>query len=409
MRALSIAEPEARAIARTDVIDGFRGLAIGLVLVYHTWLFSWFTPELTMFGHAVPVDAVARTGYLGVELFFTISGFVLFLPWARRAAGGDFTAPQTTRSYAYRRFIKIVPSYYIALVVSFASAASLHLPLPLGATVAEHVFFVPNFVTSELGRANSVFWSLGIELQFYVLFPILARAFVRAPVVVASAMFVAALGYRYGVAGCCLLAEPVNRQVPAFFDIFAAGMLAAYGVAVVERRNAARADVRWFATLAAGAAAGAGLALVLSANAIQYDVAGRERWILLDRTFVALAAGGALFAACFAVRAVRALVANPVTRFLSTISYNLYLWHTLVLIWLWKHRALPSTTANPHEDSSWKFTFIVTGWALAIGISTALTYFVERPLLATAKPQSFAFDWRRFKPRAPGATSETRT
>ncbi|GAC1545237.1 MAG: hypothetical protein NVS3B16_14420 [Vulcanimicrobiaceae bacterium] len=395
--------------ARTDVVDGFRGLAIGLVLVYHTWLFSWFTPELAVFGLTIPVDALARTGYLGVDLFFTISGFVLFLPWARRAVANGSQPPLPTRAFAYRRFIKIVPSYAVAFVVSLASAASLHFPLPLGATVAEHAFFVPNFVTSPLGRANSVFWSLGIEVQFYLVFPLLARAFARRPVAVAVAMFAGALAYRYGVAGCCLVSEPINRQVPAFFDVFAAGMLAAYGVAAVERRAGARARVRSLATLAAVAAVGAGLALVLSANAIQYDRAGRETWILVNRTFVAVAAGSALFGSCFAARAWRALVANPLTRFLSLISYNLYLWHTLVLIWLWKHRALSSATADPHADPRWQAAFIAVGWTVAIGISTALTYLVERPLLATVKPQSFAFAWRRIMPGARAAPSERRT
>ncbi len=407
LRAASSAVPTA---ARTDVIDGFRGSAIALVLMYHTWLFSWYTPELSLFGRVVPVDAVARTGYLGVELFFTISGFVLFLPRARRAVVGNRTRAQAPSTYAYRRFIKIVPSYYIALAISLISAASLHLPLPLGETLAEHIFFLQNIVTSELGRANSVFWSLGIEVQFYVIFPILAWAFVRRPVLVALGMFLAALAYRYGVAHCCLVSEPFNREVPAFFDVFAAGMLAAYGVAVVERRACGRPALRAVATFAAFVALGAGFALLLSANAVQYDEAGRERWILLNRTLVALTAGSALFTSCFAMRAFRAVIANPLTRFLSVISYNLYLWHTLVLIWLWKHRALASATTDPHGDPHWKLTYIALGWTLAIGIATALTYFVERPLLATAKPQSFAFDWRRIiMPKASAATSERHT
>ncbi len=408
MKRLRNATAQAPASPRTDVVDGFRGLAIALVLVYHTWLFSWYTPELSIFGLALPVDAVARTGYLGVELFFTISGFVLFLPWARRAATGDFRPAQTAGAYAYRRFIKIVPSYYIALIFSLASAASLHIALPLATTATEHGLFLPNLVTSDLGRVNSVFWSLGIEVQFYLVFPALARAFARRPAGVALVMFLVALGYRYGVAHCCLVSEPVNREVPAFFDVFGAGMLAAYGVAVVERRKGTPLRRGW-ATIAALGALAAGLALVLSANTIQYDDAGRERWILMNRTLVAVAAGAALFASCFAVRVFRTLIANPITRFLSTISYNLYLWHTLVLIWLWKHRALPSVTVNQHDDPHWKFAYMISGWALALGIATALTYFVERPLLATVKAQSFAFDWGRIVRGSPSATSETRT
>ena len=72
----------------TEVIDGLRGLAILLVFSYHAWLFSWFTPSLSVFGIALPVDTFPLVGYLGVDLFFLISGFCLFFPDARSAVEG---------------------------------------------------------------------------------------------------------------------------------------------------------------------------------------------------------------------------------------------------------------------------------------------------------------------------------
>ncbi|MDP9023991.1 MAG: acyltransferase family protein, partial [Candidatus Eremiobacteraeota bacterium] len=66
----------------TEPLDGLRGIAILLVLWYHTWLFSWYTPTLKIFGLELPVDVPARVGYLGVDVFFVISGFVLFFPHA---------------------------------------------------------------------------------------------------------------------------------------------------------------------------------------------------------------------------------------------------------------------------------------------------------------------------------------
>lgn len=400
--------------AGTETVDGFRGLAILLVLVYHTWLFSWYTPALALFGIGIPVDVIARTGYLAVELFFSISGFVLFLPYARRDLA--FGAPRSLRTYAYRRFIKIVPSYTLALVATAASLASLHIAIPVVPSIVEHALLLQNFFATDVGRANSVFWSLAIEAQFYIVFPVLARAFRRWPVRVAGAMVAGALAYRYGIAHCCLQDEPAYRQLPAFLDVFAAGMLAAYGVVRV-RASVANVDrYRFSFTVAAGAAVAIGFALLQSANAIQYDVAGREKWILANRTAVALVSGTLLFASSFAVRAWRAVVANPVFVFFSLISYNLYLWHTLVLIWLWKHGALPAATRNVHDDDHWKVLFIASGWSLAIAISTAITYFIERPLLGTVKPQTFAFRYcaivRRLGiTRSPRATAppETRT
>jgi peptidoglycan/LPS O-acetylase OafA/YrhL len=392
----------------TEVLDGFRGLAIVLVLVYHTWLFSWFTPDARLFGVKIPLDVVARTGYLGVELFFAISGFVLFFPIVERHFRGG--APTPLRTFAIRRFLKIAPSYAIALIFTAISVRSLHVDVALGPTLGEHALLIQNFFSDNFGKANSVFWSLAIEAQFYLVFPALAWIFVRRPFLVAAGMVALALAYRYGVANCCLLVEPVNRQLPAFADIFASGMLCAYGVSRLRDNDAFLTRARPVATVVAIVAALGTIALLNSANAIQYDVGGREKWILLNRTLFALATSTLIFASCFAVRFWRALVANPIATFFSLISYNVYLWHTLVMIWLWKHGAIPSRNGDPHGDPRWKLFFITSGWALSLGIATVLTYFVERPILSASKPQNFAFHWKRIRPgsRRP-APRETRT
>jgi len=378
-----------------------------MVLGYHTWLFSWLTPSLSLFGTALPFDAVARTGYLGVELFFMISGFVLFYPYARRALGEGSVLP--LREFARRRFLKIVPSYAIALlataIVSIPIVAST--PQLLG-SVLNHVFFYQNFFNDKLGTANSVFWSLAIEVQFYLIFPALAWAFVRRPVPVALAMAAIAASYRYAVAGCCLQIEPVTRQLPAFLDVFACGMAAAYALVWLRARIAEPARYETLFTLLACAAALAGFALLLSANAVAYVPGGKEHWLLGHRTAFALTGAAFGVASALGLGWWRRIVANPVLVFLSILSYNLYLWHALVLIWMWKHGVPPAATADPHDDPHWKPAYIVTGWLVSLGIAAAITYFVERPLLGGAKRQPFSFAWRLT--RTPSiAPSETRT
>ena len=392
----------------TEAVDGLRGIAILLVLFYHTWLFSWFTPEFDIFHVSIPVDVPPRNGYLGVDLFFTISGFVLFFPHALRAlAGGPV---QTTREYAFRRFIKIVPSYALVLVATaFVSTEYLGRGEIFRSLVA-HGAFVHNSFDDPFGRANSVFWSLAIEVQFYVLFPLVARAFRRFPIPTASAMCAVAIAYRFGVSHCCLGTEAVTRQLPAYLDLFAAGMLAAYGVVWLRTRRPAIARRAIPFTIAAAACAWGGFALLQSADTIQYVPLGPQRWDLANRTLVAAAAGGLVLCSCFAVRPWRALLANPVLVFLSVISYNVYLWHTLLMIWMWKHDVPRAATANPHDDYHWKFVYIALGWTVTFLVSTAITYFFERPLLGLVKPHPFAFDWARaFKPARRGVRSETRT
>ncbi|MGH7728512.1 MAG: acyltransferase family protein [Vulcanimicrobiaceae bacterium] len=390
----------------TEAVDGWRGLAILLVLGYHTWLFSWLTPQLTVGGIALPLDAFVRTGYLGVELFFAISGFCLFLPYARAALAGR--SPQSLRSFAHRRAIKIVPSYLLALLVTAALAAwRFATPQALLGALASHLALLQNWSNDPFGQDNSVLWSLGVEVQFYLIFPLLALLFARAPLPTALAMGALALGYRLALAPCCLAVEPVMRQVPAYLDLFAAGMSAAYLLVALRARIAPSALRSAAATAAALALALAACALVLSCNAVQYDPHGADRWALWHRSLLALVIGGLLLTSCLAARWWRTLVANPLLWFLSVISYNLYLWHTVILIWMWKHGVPHAATPDPHQDDHWKPLYIALGWSVCLIVSTALTYFVERPLLATVRPHRFAFDWGRLvrRLRGPGLTA----
>ena len=391
----------------TEVFDGLRGIAIVMVVLFHTWLFSWYTPQLSVWGLALPAALPLRTGYLGVELFFMISGFVLFLPYAERALGAG--KKLTIAEFARRRFRKIVPSYALAL----AATALVSIPLVYSntlffASLANHVLFFQNFFDDRLGAANSVFWSLAIEVQFYLIFPMLAWVFARRPYLVAPAMIGTAIAYRFGVAGCCLQNEPVTRQLPAFLDIFACGMGAAY--ALVWLRHKVVNIERYaplFTVLAVGAALAA-FALLGGADAVAYVPGGKERWLLGHRTLFAAAVATFGLASALSLRWWRRIVANPLLVFLSIVSYNLYLWHTLVLIWMWKHGVPEAATANPHDDPHWKLVYIASGWAACLAIATAITYFIERPLLGGATRQPFSFDWHWGRV-PPIARPETRT
>lgn len=381
----------------TEVFDGLRGLAILLVLAFHTWLFSWYTPSLRVFGIAVPVEVVPRTGYLGVEIFFCLSGFVLFFPHAVRAVTGSGTT-HGARAFAVRRIAKIVPSYALAFAVTAASLFSLHRAVAWWPALWQHAFFVNNFFDDQTGFANSVFWSLAIEAQFYVVFPALALLFRRFPIVAAVFMVAIAVGYRAAVAHCCLADEPIFRQLPAFLDVFGVGMFAAYGLVWIRARSDDSRERRTACTIAAAAALATCWWFLAGADAVQYDALGPQRWDLSHRTLFACAIATFGVASSLALERWRAIVANRLLVFFSLISYNLYLWHTLVLIWLWKSGALPHATPEPHDDPQWRLPFIAIGWFAAILIATAVTYFVERPILATISPQRFAFDWSRLRP-----------
>jgi peptidoglycan/LPS O-acetylase OafA/YrhL len=384
------------------VVDGLRGLAVLLVLGFHTWLFSWLTPSLTLFGVSIPVAIVPRSGYLGVDLFFLISGFCLCFPYARaRLEGGREPG---VRAFAERRFMKIVPSYALALAATaLVSLGAFARPTDLAWALFNHALFFNSFSNDPFGQANAVFWSLAIEVQFYLIFPLLIRAFVRRPVAVAAGMTALALAYRLGLARCCIDIEPVMRELPAYLDVFACGMLAAYGFVSLRTRLPHGARTRVPATLLAVALVAVAVYLLGQASASLDVAGGRERWQLVNRTLLAAVGGATIVASCFAARWWRATIGNPIFVFLSLVSYNLYLWHTLVAIWMYQHGIPHSAIGDPHADPAWKPLYVAASIGISLAISTAITYFIERPLLSLRAPLPFSFEYRRRERPLPAA------
>jgi peptidoglycan/LPS O-acetylase OafA/YrhL len=388
------------ASSGTEVVDGLRGLAVLLVLGFHTWLFSWLTPSLTLFGISIPVAIVPRSGYLGVDLFFLISGFCLCFPYARAHLEGARTPGE--REFAERRFMKIVPSYTLALTATaLLSLAVFARPADLAWALLNHALFFNNSYNDPFGQTNAVFWSLAIEVQFYLVFPFLIRAFVRRPLAVACGMTALALAYRLSLAGCCLDLETVTRQLPAYLDVFACGMLAAYAYVFLRSRLPEATRTRALATVLAIALVAVALVLLGQASAAMDVPGARERWQIVNRTLLAAVGGSTIVASCFAARWWRAAIGNPVLVFLSLISYNLYLWHTLVAIWLLHHNIPPSAIGNPHGDEAWKPLYVAYVLGASLAISTAITYFIERPLLSLRAPLPFSCEYRRRDRRLP--------
>lgn len=173
------APPLDRHIARLDVL---RAVAILLVFCIHYlpsvvgqyelgWSHWWRNPasaQSSLLWLLYPFTL----GWSGVSLFFVISGFCIhysFLKHQNKAGSlGDFS-----RKFLLKRFWRIYPPYFCALVVCFIlfirhfefnGPAALHLWL--------HALMIFNFSPRTFFSINPSFWSLAIEVQFYLLFPV---------------------------------------------------------------------------------------------------------------------------------------------------------------------------------------------------------------------------------------------
>jgi peptidoglycan/LPS O-acetylase OafA/YrhL len=191
--------------------------------------------------------------------------------------------------------------------------------------------------------------------------------------------------------------------LPAYLDVFACGMLAAYGFVFLRTRLPRGARTRVPATLLAVALVAVAVYLLGQASASLDVAGGRERWQLVNRTLLAAVGGATIVASCFAARWWRATIGNPIFVFLSLVSYNLYLWHTLVAIWMYQHGIPHSAIGDPHADPAWKPLYVAASIGISLAISTAITYFIERPLLSLRAPLPFSFEYRRRERPLPAA------
>jgi peptidoglycan/LPS O-acetylase OafA/YrhL len=366
---------------RLGVLDGLRGFAVVQVVWYHVWQLSWLSPDVTIGGVTVPLGALPVTGYFGVELFFFLSGLCLYLPYLRerRVTG---SAPGL-RDFARRRAAKILPSYWLALAVASVWTVAQVDYATFAAQLASHLFFVHNWSPSTYGSMIGVLWSLAVEAQFYVLFPLVAAAMWRKPWLTWACCSAASLLYRVGVLayGDTSMTFFAN-QLPGVLDLFLTGMLAAH-VIVGTLPGAERGRQGTTAALIGGAGF---LAIITFAYFRRYDAAGEIVWQMRLRLPLALCFACLTWGLLHAPARVQRLIDNAPLRFAGLISYNLYIWHQVVARWLYEVKWPAASTVDPHEDRVWQWSFTAAAALATLVVATALTYGVERPALRWAKP-----------------------
>ena len=379
---VSIGRKAAAAPEHLAVLDGLRGLAIVLVVVTHSYVTN-FRPAAAVGPVAFGLEPVVLGGSLGVELFFFISGFVLFLPYAR-AMCGERAFP-TFAHFVDRRISKIVPSYWLAVVLTaFLFFAPADVEARRAVEIARHLAFVHSFWRESIFALVSAFWSLAIEVQFYVLFPALAAAMRRAPWVTYAAALGAGEGFRLW-----LHASGRNQdfffvcQLPAQIDLFVLGMLCAWLFAR-NRGRLGNARVERGATILAVAALAFGLWLIADFSHVTKNgsIGDHQAWQSDHRLVVGFTIAALALGSLFAARAWRRVVANAPLVWLSGISYNLYLWHEAILTQCANTGFPCSGIATPWaSDPHWTVDFFWTYVGLSVAVAAAVTYGFERPLL----------------------------
>jgi peptidoglycan/LPS O-acetylase OafA/YrhL len=270
-------------------LDGLRAIAVMMVMAYH------FIPG---------IDRAAPLGSIGVRLFFVLSGFLItrILLDAR-----SLPLAPAMRMFYIRRSLRILPLFYAVLLL----AALINIG-PVRETFLWHAGYLTNaylYLRGDWHGSISHLWSLAVEEQFYLLWPlmVLRTPLRRLPYVVAAMVCISPL-LRLAIGG------PMNSVLPvSCLDALGAGALLALPQ-----------------TAAAMAAIGrtAGLPLLLAALAAQRLLpASTAIEIVLDSS-VALVAAWVVHGAAIGFSGVAgtALAARPL-RYVGTISYGVYMLH----------------------------------------------------------------------------------
>ncbi len=153
-----------------EVLDAFRAVAIIVVAAYH--LIFLATLEFTGPNEIIPpLPRLFSYGFLGVEFFFMISGFVIFMTLARCA---------TTQEFFIRRFARLYPAYIVSIPLIFVLMYILsypHYERSLRDLITAPLLDAPLTLCATF--VSSVYWSLVTEVRFYVLIALIYHFFHR--------------------------------------------------------------------------------------------------------------------------------------------------------------------------------------------------------------------------------------
>jgi peptidoglycan/LPS O-acetylase OafA/YrhL len=292
-------------------LDGLRGIAVLGVMACHT-LYRPFV-----------------FGWMGVPLFFALSGFLITGILVRAKDRPDFF-----RRFYKRRALRIFPIYYLFVAVSFAAGLWLAMPVK---DLWRAVIYIQNYrIPGEPQQIPGFFgghtWSLAVEEQFYVLWPLLVWLLSRA------ALFRVCLVLVVGAFAFRLWAFETSRDpglwilygwLPSNIDGLAAGAI----VAILHHEGRLRPHAL-LASMAVGAAVLAYLILRISYDAWQSS----DIWLhvrantLLNTALAVLCAAGVGY---FALRPMRPWTWPPL-QYVGRISYGLYLYHVPVYWLVWR-------------------------------------------------------------------------
>ena len=375
--------PSARHIPE---LNGLRVLLVFIVSWYHIWQQSWLTPHIGTYS----LDFLVRAGYVPVDGTILLSGFLLFLPHARAMLLGE--AVPESRAFYQRRIMRIVPSYFfVTLLMLFAVAipyGQYYTPAALWKDVLMHLTFTQIFdyatyIATPIGVAS---WTVAIEMQAYLIFPLLAKSARKNPWGTFATMAAAALLFRSWAVWALEDYNMVVNQLINFLDVYAIGMAAS--LVYVKLTTLYPEDKRRF--LWQGIATAAAVLAVWGLKELLQDQAGSsgqaaiQAGQMIRRPAFATLLALLTLALPFSLRPLRFLMGNRLMGFLAMISMNYYLMHQNIAVHLKRIGFPPSVNDMPNmaaggPEKPWVYQYTALCFGLSVLTAIAITFLIEKP------------------------------
>lgn len=330
MQSAMTGHPRVLYFPAIDILRGFAAYSVILLhVIAHT---SWAD-----FPHTGPLSWF-RAGGLGVDLFFVISGFVVY--YSALSLYDQQSYKRFLIGFSLRRLFRIYPLYLATLLFSLFLVHSYLLDHPaLWSHVVAHLFFVHSFDFDWFSSINGVNWSIAIEVQFYALIALVLPLLVRVGIFLPVTLFVL-IAWAWKWWAWSMIPEPtdpigvyrlfvLSTQLPGRLDQFGIGMTIAVLLRSAPRFTAtlARPGVRWVGILLSAV-----LFYTLVFPRINFFPSGQSAFVF-GGTLYAVAFGAIVLTACL-WDSPRFLAWSAPARYAGRISYGLYLWHLPLLMLL---------------------------------------------------------------------------
>jgi peptidoglycan/LPS O-acetylase OafA/YrhL len=355
-----------------------------MVFAFHSWEFG-DSPALRL----GPIHLGQYIGrfYSGVDLFMVISGFCLMWPLVSKP---KILSSWSWRDFAARRIRRIVPPYYAAialltilptfLVILFhvmgKPAKWQELPTPW--QFFTHLLFIQTFFLNTWASIEGSLWSLGLEAQFYLVFPLVVLAYRRWGIRTVVWLSAVSVAYRMIVG---YLTRDMEWTIGFLFGItfigrwmqFAAGMWAAW---VVARRTHSG---RPFSSLF-GAGMLAGFVLVyIAANS---EFSNNLRVFPLRDLLLGIGFSWLTIAACASTAPGCRLLQNRALTKLGIMSYSMYLLHQNVIYYFGE-----MLKRVGHLSGTGRFVVLMTiGFAIVLAVCYPFFKLIEEPFTRAPRP-----------------------